>query len=63
MSINTNTYSNTYSNATIGTTVSSLNQAKPEIIIEADGERIVLTARMLKRMIELIKREFPEDEL
>ena len=46
-----------------GTTVSSLKQAKSEIIIEADGERIVLTARMLKRMIELIKREFPEDEL
>jgi len=57
------TTTNTYSNITIGTTVSSLKQAKSEIIIEADGERIVLTTRMLKRMIELIKREFPEDEL
>jgi len=62
MSFNTttSTYTDRY---TIGTTVSSLNQSKSEIIIEADGERIVITARMLKRMIELIKREFPEDEL
>jgi len=62
MTFDTTTSIGTTSGIT-GTTVLSLKQAKPEIIIEADGERIVLTARMLKRMIELIKREFPEDEL